>query len=308
MRLGIFINRVLLGALLLALPGPASSETPTAELARARQDLRIANDEWRQQEAAFRKARTEGRVKGTELDDFAAFVAGLRVRLLRQCEITRNLGGEAAVKGYDCIEIKAAGGRPVTEIATASPRTEEEKAGDAKARLDALEAEIDEALLKRQLEIRNNAANSSGSASTGMGAGGRGGDGGGGSSDTSADTGKGKGSQGKTASRGSRAEKTGTGGGGWSDPRSEAEREADKSVTSGGESNARGAGSGQGVPQSAPDGKKDGAAAKRADNADTGSDDDIVARQLREAAEKETDPVLKEKLWEEYRKYKRAQK
>ncbi len=33
-------------------------------------------------------------------------------------------------------------------------------------------------------------------------------------------------------------------------------------------------------------------------------DDDIVARQLREAAEKETDPRLKKKLWEEYRKYK----
>jgi len=31
--------------------------------------------------------------------------------------------------------------------------------------------------------------------------------------------------------------------------------------------------------------------------------DDIVARQLREAAEKETDPELKKKLWEEYRKY-----
>lgn len=33
-------------------------------------------------------------------------------------------------------------------------------------------------------------------------------------------------------------------------------------------------------------------------------DDDIVARQLREAAEKETDPEIKEKLWDEYRKYK----
>lgn len=37
-----------------------------------------------------------------------------------------------------------------------------------------------------------------------------------------------------------------------------------------------------------------------------GSDDDVVARQLREAAEKETDPALKEKLWEEYRKYKQG--
>ena len=35
-----------------------------------------------------------------------------------------------------------------------------------------------------------------------------------------------------------------------------------------------------------------------------GRDDDIVARQLREAADKESDPVLREKLWEEYRKYK----
>ena len=34
-------------------------------------------------------------------------------------------------------------------------------------------------------------------------------------------------------------------------------------------------------------------------------DDDIIARQLREAAMKEQDPELREKLWDEYRKYKR---
>ena len=33
-------------------------------------------------------------------------------------------------------------------------------------------------------------------------------------------------------------------------------------------------------------------------------DDDIVARQLREAAERETDPELRAKLWREYRDYK----
>jgi hypothetical protein len=38
-----------------------------------------------------------------------------------------------------------------------------------------------------------------------------------------------------------------------------------------------------------------------------GSNDDIVARQIREAALKEQDPVLREKLWEEYRKYKQGQ-
>lgn len=35
----------------------------------------------------------------------------------------------------------------------------------------------------------------------------------------------------------------------------------------------------------------------------SGRDDDIVARQLREAATHEPDPELREKLWDEYRKY-----
>jgi hypothetical protein len=43
-----------------------------------------------------------------------------------------------------------------------------------------------------------------------------------------------------------------------------------------------------GVPDDIPDAK----------------DDDIIARQLREAAMQETDPELKEKLWDEYRRYK----
>lgn len=37
-----------------------------------------------------------------------------------------------------------------------------------------------------------------------------------------------------------------------------------------------------------------------------GSDDDVVARQIREAAQRETDPELREKLWDEYRKYKKG--
>ncbi len=41
---------------------------------------------------------------------------------------------------------------------------------------------------------------------------------------------------------------------------------------------------------------------------DAGDDDDIVARRLRRAAEQETDPELKEKLWKEYQDYKRNAK
>jgi hypothetical protein len=39
-----------------------------------------------------------------------------------------------------------------------------------------------------------------------------------------------------------------------------------------------------------------------------GSDDDIIARQLREAAMSEEDPELREKLWQEYRDYKDSTK
>jgi hypothetical protein len=35
-----------------------------------------------------------------------------------------------------------------------------------------------------------------------------------------------------------------------------------------------------------------------------GNNDDVVARQLREAAMREPDPEVREKLWNEYRKYK----
>jgi len=42
------------------------------------------------------------------------------------------------------------------------------------------------------------------------------------------------------------------------------------------------------------------------ESADAVQDDDIVARQLREAAEKETDPELKARLWKEYHDYKKS--
>ena len=41
-------------------------------------------------------------------------------------------------------------------------------------------------------------------------------------------------------------------------------------------------------------------------NIPDGSDDDIVARRLRKAAEQETDPELKERLWQEYIEYKQS--
>ncbi len=57
------------------------------------------------------------------------------------------------------------------------------------------------------------------------------------------------------------------------------------------------------VREKASDGDQDPSRDKK--NVYEKEDDDIVARQLREAAENETDPELKEKLWKEYEDYKK---
>lgn len=65
-----------------------------------------------------------------------------------------------------------------------------------------------------------------------------------------------------------------------------------------------------GTPVTAP--VEGGPAGPRSDEAAVppdvgdGKDDDVVARQLREAALKEKDPAIREKLWEEYREYKKG--
>jgi hypothetical protein len=80
----------------------------------------------------------------------------------------------------------------------------------------------------------------------------------------------------------------------------------------GGMADAGGYSTGGGMPGAALPGGGGGASeipqntAKYPPPADipSGSDDDVVARQLREAAMREPDPAVREKLWEEYRKYK----
>lgn len=71
---------------------------------------------------------------------------------------------------------------------------------------------------------------------------------------------------------------------------------------------AGGAGEGGGAAglSSAPE--LDGATreARTPENVGDGHDDDVVARQLREAAQREQNPALREKIWEEYRQYKAA--
>jgi hypothetical protein len=88
----------------------------------------------------------------------------------------------------------------------------------------------------------------------------------------------------------------------------------DSGGASGSESGSEEGGeSGTGAGGSAPSGEAGNASTGEADEGETdiipipddvgdGRNDDIVLRQIREAAMKERDPVLRERLWEEYRR------
>lgn len=109
----------------------------------------------------------------------------------------------------------------------------------------------------------------------------------------------------KVASVGRDTEGFGDGSGGAGGTIGLGEQAAGASSSSGGGSGAGGA-AGGGASQAGPlDGMSDQEIqARTPDDIEVAAYDDIVARQLREAATAEDDPELRERLWEEYRKYK----
>ena len=171
--------------------------------------------------------------------------------------------------------------------------TAEDKRAEIDRRFDETFAVFDARMRKEQETISQERAGREG-ASGGSEAGGEGGaaaEGGGAANDGGA-AGDGAGGQGKEGA-GEGAE-TGDG--------------ASGSGGEGGQGGDVAAGSGtQGSGGGVGGGAKGGAGSRDvpADIPD-GRDDDIVARQLREAAMKEMDPELRERLWEEYRKYKQS--
>lgn len=73
--------------------------------------------------------------------------------------------------------------------------------------------------------------------------------------------------------------------------------------TTGGSRDAGGLEGGEATPASVEGAPADGEVPP---DVGDGRDDDVVARQLREAAMSEDDPELREKLWDEYRQYKKS--
>ncbi|HSW34849.1 MAG TPA: hypothetical protein VLH36_14650 [Steroidobacteraceae bacterium] len=147
-------------------------------------------------------------------------------------------------------------------------------------RFDETFAVFDERMRKEQETISQERASSSGSASSGAGTGGESESGSGGESGEAGTSDSGEASETDTGYPGV------PGGRGESAGQQPGEQGGGGGVGGG----ATGGSGPNTVPADIPDGR----------------DDDIVARQLREAAMKETDPELRERLWEEYRQYKKS--
>ena len=213
----------------------------------------------------FHDRRRGGNLNGAEASDYAAYVARLHRRVAEDC-VALIAAGQAVPPDLSCPSVPPPAPAPAG-IDQAGERTADEQIAALDAALLGGLGEFDEMLLREQERVRAAAARTQAADAGTGGAGAAGGDGAGEGSEGW------DGAQGSDGEFGEASEQRGDRSTGRGDVAAgEAQRQPRR----------------QGVPPGIPD----------------GSDDDVVARQLREAAEKEQDPELKKRLWEEYRRYK----
>jgi hypothetical protein len=238
-----------------------------------------------------------------ERDDYKDFIVYLNTRIVNYCMELAEQGGAPAVEGLPCPDAQGTGIAANEQAATeetfiylpvSEPQethTQAEKTASMDKQLFASLGEFDELLLKEEKKVSSRVPSQRESGSSGR--------------DGTSESGGGSGQPGESGD--------GTGDQAGSGPTSaDAGETASSSAQSG---QAVGAGTAPGTQGSVGAGA--GAGDADIDHSAYGApggklpppqDDDIVARQLREAAEKETDPELKKKLWEEYWKYKGVKK
>lgn len=266
------------GMLFTALVLCLTSGALTADPARVLDRLRINHAAMVTSEQDFHDRQRRGTLSGVEASDYAAYVARLHRLVAEDCAELIQAGVSLPAE-LGCPEVA-----PLMPVPAAIDQASEQSLDEQLAVLDAELlgglGDFDELLLREQERVRARTPMGEGAAGadgSGSGAGGNGnGEGAGEGGDGDADA---TGEQGGTQGASGQA-RTSTGGG-----------DAGGGMA-GRQSGQRSSASGRrgGVPRDIPD----------------GDDDDVVARQLREAAEKETSPELKEKLWEEYRRYKQG--
>ena len=232
--------------------------------------LRLDHAALRAAEDDYRAQREFG-LDGIEAAEYAGYIARLQRLVFEDCQTVLETGSKLPPDLPCPVNVPQA--TRSAEISTQQEKTPQEQIAALDSMLNAGLGEYDEKLLREQERIKAKSPNNN--MGNGNGDGGSDGEGQQGEGDSSGDS-EGEGQQ--------------SGGqmGGDQQAGDAGDRESGGPVDnsdSGGDK-----GQDTDTPNDIPD----------------GSDDDVVARQLREAAEKETDPELKAKLWEEYRRYKRG--
>ena len=236
-------------------------------LAEEIKNLKAACAAWQQTDAEFREWREQDKTDESESREFARFVAELKHKVIVSCKIVRMLGGDANQHCVDCIRFE---NETESDTSGVLPNITREQTREEKAAL----------LIKQFEEI--------GSDYDGM------------ILDQQTRIRDGQvisQSHGDWASDSddiSGINKT-AGGGVLADGALEESMSEPEPIEQGYE---LGAGPGVKKQGKIPDFKTE--------DVGDGSDDDVVARQLREAAESETDQLLREELWNEYKKYKKS--
>jgi hypothetical protein len=237
----------------------------------------------------------ETALSASEVDDYRDFIVYLNTRIINYCQELAEQASLTALEGLPCPSgpVMTGTGEPsatpgdavfyTTGSEPADTRTQAEKTSELDGGFLTALGDFDEMLLKEEEKVASRVPSQRESGSTGQ-------EGTGGDAGTSGETGEA--GSGEASGQGA-----GTEGDAVADGRSEGQ--PDRSGSASGTQSSSGAGS------AAIDHSKYGAPGGKLPPPE---DDDIVARQLREAAEKEPDPELKKKLWEEYWKYKGVSK
>ena len=226
-------------------------------------DLFAAASARDQLQADYRRLRDDGRLSRTEDAEYAAYLGNLDLRIASQCSQVMTRHPQLDPQLLPCPAKSPAGSTAAAGGGAATAA--------ARQSLERMEAELarelgsfDDMLLREQQTISERAPRAPSAA---------------------ANTGDARGQGGQRSAGGQRQE---TGG-----PFT-AEAEAVKPRQGSASSTASPA---YGTPG------KGGNSHRPPPDIPRGSRDDVVARQLREAAERESDPELKRKLWAEYRRY-----
>ncbi|MCF6225717.1 MAG: hypothetical protein L3J22_05355 [Xanthomonadales bacterium] len=251
----------------------ATAQTESTLMEQLRSDYSALNAA----RSDFEQAEKSANTSPAEQADFAEWILQLSRQVAQSCRLLQYSPEHLVPADIPCDEYTSSYQSPVV-IDINWETTAAEKTAAVVDRFNASLGDFDEKLLREQDRVKARKAQAAS-------AGGGGGANGTGEGESAAD-----GSEGAQAEDG-----TENGDGETGESGQQSGQQGDETGTS--NNNSSNASSGRpsgGKPSSAPPGTPDG------------RNDDVIARQLREAAEQETDPELKRKLWAEYRRYKQG--